>query len=302
MARRKQLPVSMSNKVLRGCKSKGVESKFKDLGEKGLAVYFLLLRRMNGENTTWITIGQILNAIGLQRRDKKEIIRILNFLHDEKLIILENKIDNIGNNDELEIYIETDLEDDSYTTFYPNNFKFYEMVGTKGFTLFCMIESFIGTKESAYCTIDTLVELTGFSENTVLEQIFILGELGVFNVEYGEYNTKLKRNENNSYFRNKVGRIKLLDRTIDEVKKEIADIKEKYKERKVRRAKRIEEGIMRAEEREENRQVKEEVIDFIKLTEDKYVDNMIKFPAVDKNTLDDVDVGKIEEDKYSIPF
>ena len=40
--------------------------------------------------------------------------------------------------------------------------------------------------------IDTLVELTGFSRKTVLEQIFILGELGVFNVEYGEYNSRLK--------------------------------------------------------------------------------------------------------------
>lgn len=286
---------SLSNKVLKGWKSKGIESRFKDLGEKGLAVYFLLLRRMGGENITWITIGQVLNALGLQRRDKKEVIRALNFLHDEELIILKEKIENIGNNDELEIYIETDLSKDSYTTFYPNNFKFYEMVGTKGFAIFCMIESFRGTNESAYCTIDTLVELTGFNKNTILENIFILGELRIFNIQYGQYNTELKRSENNEYFNNKVGRRDLLSRTTDEVKEEIKEIKEEYKEHKGKRAKRIEQGIKRAEETSE-------IIDFTELPKDIYTENVIEFPVINRNVTKDMETDELEEDKYNIPF
>lgn len=292
MARRKQLKISLSNKMLRGWKNKGIESKFKELGEKGLAIYFLILRRMNGENLTWITVNQILNSTGLQRRDKKEVIRVLNFLDDEKLIFLEQKIEDVGNNDELEIYIETDLSEESYTAFYPNNFKFYEMVGTKGFTLFCMIEAFIGTNESAYCSIETLVELTGFNKNTVLEHIYILGEIGIFDIAYGAYNVELKRNTTNTYYKDNLGRIELLTKTVDEVKEEVKEFKEEYEERKTKRAERIKQGIKKKEEKE----------DLEESSKDVLPDNVTVFPkrksGFTRNTVNE----ELEGDGYSIPF
>ncbi|WP_019229025.1 helix-turn-helix domain-containing protein [Sedimentibacter sp. B4] len=243
MSRRKQSTISLSNKVLKGWERSGVISKFKELGEKGLAIYFLLARRQNGEGLTWIAIREILDALNLQGRDKKEIVRVLNLLKEEGLILCNDIEDNVSTSKELKFLIETDLKDDSFTTFYPNNFAFYKLLGAKGFALFCMIESYIGTNKSGYPTIKTLEEKTGFSKNTILQYIFILNELGIFDVSYGTYDKGIRKNDNNVYYPNKVGRIKLLERineNYEEVVSELEDIKFKYEEHKSQRAEKIE--------------------------------------------------------------
>jgi transcription initiation factor IIE alpha subunit len=243
MSRRKQSTISISNKTLKGWENGGVISKFKELGEKGLAIYFLLARRQNGEGLTWIAIREILDALNLQGRDKKEVVRILNLLKEENLLLCDDIEDNISTNKEIEILIETDLKEDSFTTFYPNNFAFYKLLGAKGFALFCMIESYIGTNKSGYPSIKKLEEKTGFSKNTILQYIFILNELGIFDVTYGKYDNDIKKNDNNIYYPNKVERIKLLERIdkyYEEVVMDLESIKCKYEEHKSLRAEKIE--------------------------------------------------------------
>lgn len=224
MAKRKQIKISLSNSVLKGNENRGIQSEFKALGENGLAIYFLLLQRMGGQGITWICINSIMNQLNLQRRNKNQIIESINFLVDKKLIIGEKINKDTKNGDELEFEIETDLEDLTYTIFYPNNFTFCKMLGTKGFSLFCMIDSFVGTNKNAYCSISTLQSLTGFSNSTIVEYIYIMEKLNMYVIEHGAYNPIIKRNTNNTYTINSKGRIDLLERDIEEVKIEVSNI------------------------------------------------------------------------------
>ena len=232
MARRKQIPISMSNTVLKGNLSKGIESDFKGLGEKGIATYFMLLQMMSGCNKTWTTINLILSRLDLQKRDKKNIIESLNFLIDRNLIFGNKISSDININAVLEFEIETDLSEHTYTTFYPNNFDFCGMIGVKGFSLFCVLESFAGTNNQAYCSIETLVKVTSFSDNTIMKYIYILDKLNIFNVEYGEYNPILKRRSNNIYNISGKDRIDLLNRDTEDIKSEVEDIIKEYENNK----------------------------------------------------------------------
>jgi hypothetical protein len=222
--RGKQRKIRISNKVLRGWDNGGVFSRFKELGEIGLAIYFILVCRQNAGNKTFISINQILIDLKLQLKDKKEVIRALNFLKEIKLIsfneISEDKCDN-----EFEVLMETDLD---FTLFNSNDFEFYNLLGAKGFALFCIIESYIGTNKSGYPSISNLVQKTEFSKDTILQYIFVLDELRILDVTYGKVGKGIKNNE---YFRNNVGRFKLLeqiDENFEKVVSELENIKSKW--------------------------------------------------------------------------
>lgn len=230
MARRKQLKVSMSNIALKGWKNQGVESEFQHLGDKGVGIYFLLLQRMGGQNITWISTNIILEQLGLQRRDKKKVVSTLNYLMDLKLMFGHEVLDDVNSNTELQFEMETDLKSHSYTTFYPNNFDLYKMLGSKCFSIFCLLDSFIGTNKSAWCSVDTLVEITSFSNNTILQYIFIMSELGIYDVTRGVYNPATNKNTHNTYTSCSKGRIKLLQRDVEEVKQEVATLRGFYNE------------------------------------------------------------------------
>ena len=224
-----QIRITMNNIVLKGGFKE--DSYFSELGEKGLAICFLLLQRMSGQNITWITINSIMMQLGLQRRDKVEVVRVLNYLISKGIIVDDGTriTDDIKNNDELEFEMETDFERKTYTTFYPNNFIFCKMIGIKYFTVFCMIESFAGTNKEAFCSIETLSKITNFSNNTIIKAISVMEEIGIYDVEYGSYNESIKKNSNNTYISNAKGRIELLERSIDDVKKQINEFNMKCK-------------------------------------------------------------------------
>jgi hypothetical protein len=229
--RRKQRKIRISNKVLRGWDNGGVFSRFKELGEIGLAIYFILVCRQNAGNKTFISINQILIDLKLQLKDKNEVIRVLNFLKELKLISC-NEINEDISDKEFELLMETDLD---FTLFNSNDFEFYKFLGAKGFALFCIIESYIGTNKSGYPSLRNLEKKTGFSKDNILRYIFILNELEIFDVTYGKFDKGIKKNENNEYFRNNVGRIKLLERideSYEEVVSELDSINNKYSENK----------------------------------------------------------------------
>jgi hypothetical protein len=217
MERGKQRKIRISNKVLRGWDNGGVFSRFKELGEIGLVIYFMLVCKKNGGNKTFISISQILVDLKLQLKDKKEVIRALNLLKEVKLISFNKISEDICDN-EFEVLMETDLD---FTLFNSNDFEFYNLLGAKGFALFCIIESYIGTNISGYPTISKLVQKTGFCKNTILEYILIFNELKIFNVVQNE-NEKGKC-EQYLYFRNSEGRKELLERLEQEYKEVVTD-------------------------------------------------------------------------------
>lgn len=228
MERGKQRTIRISNKVLRGWDNGGVFSRFKELGEIGLAIYFILACKQNAANKTFISISQILIDLKLQPKDKEEVIRVLNFLKELKLI----SCNEINEDIEFEILIEADLD---FTLFDTDYFEFYCILGVKAFALFCIIESYIGTNKSGYPSISNLVQKTGFSKYAILQYIFILDELGILDVTYGKVGKCNKKNEINYYCRNNVGRFKLLERiakNYEEVVSELDSIKNKYEEQK----------------------------------------------------------------------
>lgn len=231
MERGKQRTIRISNKVLRGWDNGGVFSRFKELGEIGLAIYFILACKQNAANKTFISINQILIDLKLQLKDKKEVIRALNFLKEVKLISFNKISEDICDN-EFEVLIETDLD---FTLFNSNDFEFYNLLGAKGFALFCIIESYIGTNKSGYPSISNLEKKTGYSKDCILQYIFILNGLKIFDVTYGKFDKGMRKNEINDYCRNNVGRFKLLERiyeSYEEVVSELDGIKNKYNENK----------------------------------------------------------------------
>lgn len=227
--------ISISNKALKGWENGCIISKFKELGEKGLAIYFILACRQMEERFTHITVSEILKALKLQSEDKQEVIRVLNLLKEERMIYFNEIHEDITNDTEFEILVKTNLENHSYTKFYSSNFEYYKLLGAEGFALFCIIESYIGNNKSGYPSLSNLEKKTGFSKDSFLRYIFILNELEIFDVTYGKFDKGIKKNENNEYFRNNVGRIKLLERideSYEEVVSELDSIEDKYNENK----------------------------------------------------------------------
>jgi hypothetical protein len=231
MERGKQMKIRISNKVLRGWDNGGVFSRFNELGEIGLVIYFILACKQNAGNKTFISMSQILIDLKLQQKDKKEVIRVLNFLKELKLISCKEINEEICDK-EFEVFMETDLD---FTLFSSSDFEFYKLLGAEGFALFCIIDSYIGINKSGYPSISNLEKKTGFSKDSILQYIFILNELEIFDVTYGKFDKGIKKNENNEYFRNNVGRIKLLERideSYEEVVSELDSINNKYNENK----------------------------------------------------------------------
>lgn len=217
MARRPHIPITMSNSVLKG--SEGETSKFTELGEKGVAIYFLLLKGMNLDNRIWTTANMILSQLNLQRRDKSQIIKSINFLIDEKLIIGNKITKETKSNDVLNFIIRSDFKEQEGTVFQPTDFDFCKILGIKGFSLFCIIDSVVRAKGKGHLSIKDMQTITKFSNSTITKYIHVMEKLGIYEVEKHETKT-----ESNLYKVNNTKRKEILERDIEEVKTEVANI------------------------------------------------------------------------------
>ncbi|ADL07759.1 helix-turn-helix domain-containing protein [Thermosediminibacter oceani] len=190
---------------------------------KELALYFLLARRRTIDYKVFISISQILVALGWQRRDKKFILETLEYFKKDGLIL-----EYVFDDNELEITLSENIG--AYTRFYIDDFELLKRLGYKIFHVYCFIQRF-ANDGVAYFSYEYLEKATQMSTKTFSETIKILEALGMLESYYQGwvYSEKYKKNirKNNEYEINIDKKLEFINKPIEESIKILNEIKRK---------------------------------------------------------------------------
>lgn len=218
--------IRIDNKVLK-------TGEFKKIGAKGLALYFFLVRNANMEDEVLTSLSFILQELQIYNdsKSKKEIINLLKIMEDIGIIIIDGSTEEIRANSMIKIQIN---HEGNSTKFYSKDFELFKKLGVerfKVFTIYCIIMAY-HNKEYGYAfpSMDTIVEISGFSKETVHKHIHVLEELSIFDIDNNGWRYDDDKGKhircNNMYYINLKGKKIIFNMSGDDVLQRIQDIKD----------------------------------------------------------------------------
>ncbi|MGH4125308.1 MAG: hypothetical protein ACREV6_20525 [Clostridium sp.] len=147
---------------------------------KGFCVYILLITKAT-RNELYTSVSEIKKALQLDKRDKKQVINMLNQLYEHKLITLDKEIPS-DNDIRGQIKILINDTPNNYTFLESNDVDlvFRQFLNYNEFKLYCLIKRFYNSNyKYAFPEFERIHDLTTFSSATISKSLELFHCLGI---------------------------------------------------------------------------------------------------------------------------